>query len=261
MGKHSTKWWDNYEFLNQKYSEESLSTQAIAREVNTYPNTIRRALKRHGISLRGKSDAQRNYLDKYSHPMEGRARPPEERHKISEGAQKKWEGMTPEQAAQRRAEMAERAQLKWDWMSEKEKKEMIDKMHRANRERSGMGSKNENLVAKGLSQNGYDIVQRTTHYTPRHKFEIDIAIPDLSVAIEWDGVAHFAPIYGDKNLQRTIQRDERKNKALLSAGWTVIRCRDHSTSHSMAFCRRAIQKILDVIRNGKKNTIHFIDVE
>lgn len=41
-------------------------------------------------------------------------------------------------------------------------------------------------------------------------FEVDIAIPSLKLAIEWNGVVHFKPIYGDDKLKRIQKIDETK---------------------------------------------------
>lgn len=265
--KATPKPWATKQFLEQKYVAEELSTQGIVKAIEAefgakvYPNTVRRELKKLGITLRSKSQAQSAFLDKNDHPMLGRERSEEEKRKISEGIQEAWDKLDDNEVEKRKEEMAERARLKWEWMSDEEKKKNIEKMHQANREKSGQGSKNENMVAELLREAGYKIVQRTTDYTPGAQFEIDIAIPGESIAVEWDGAAHFAPIYGEKDLKRTIAKDQRKNRALLSNRWTVIRCRDHSTAHSMAFCRRAVEKIVDVIKNGTRGTVHHIDAE
>ena len=265
--KASSKPWANKQYLEQKYVQEQLSTQAIVKAIQAdfaavvYPNTVRRELKKLSIPLRSKSKAQSVFLENNDHPMLGRERTEEEKLKISEGIQENWDSLDATQIEKKKQDMAERARLKWEWMSDEERKKNIEKMHKANREKSGQGSKNENLVASLLQEAGYKIAQRTTDYSPSQQFEIDIAIPKKSIAIEWDGAAHFAPIYGDKDLKRTMEKDERKNKALLSNNWTVIRCRDHSTAHSHAFCRRAIKNIIDVIENGKRGIVHHLDAE
>jgi len=253
--------WDSYDYLNQKYVVEEMSFGAIAKLHGTFPNTIRRAAIKHGIKPRTKSTAQKKFLDKNEHPMQGRERPPEEKDRISRGVQEYWEGLDPDDEERIRCEMSERARLKWEWMSEEEKKKSIKEMHRANREKSGTGSKNENLVRKLLRKAGYGAVDRTNDFSPRRKFEIDIPIPGEAIAVEWDGVAHFVAIYGDKDLKRVTSKDERKNQALLDYGWTVIRVRDHSTAHSAAFCRRAVDKIIEIIENGERGVVHHVDAE
>ncbi|TFH25945.1 hypothetical protein E4G67_00060 [Candidatus Bathyarchaeota archaeon] len=261
MGRRiSNKSWDTHDNLYNLYVNEGQSTGAIAKLYpGTFANTIRRALIRHGIITRNKSAAQKVFLEANDHPMLGRERTEDERKKISEGIQNHWDGLTPEEDQRRREEMAERARLKWDWLSDEEKSGMISSMQKANREKAGLGSKNENTVANLLREEGYTVYQRTTEYSPRRAFEIDICIAAERLAIEWDGAAHYEPIYGDEALKKTIEKDGRKNRTLVDHGWQVIRCRDHSTAHSLAFCNRAVQTILTAIKNLKDGEIVEVD--
>lgn len=243
--------WDSYEYLFEEYVVKKRSTKSIAEEHRTYPNTVRRCLKKLGFEIRDKSKAQKNYIEINGSPMLGRERTNEEKDKISKGLQEFWTGLNVEEKDKIRGNMAELAKRQWDALSDHSKKESIYRMHLASKSKMYLGSKNENLVASMLSEN-YKIAQRTTDYTPGNRFEIDIAIPDLAVAIEWDGATHFMPIYGEEHLQRVIDKDEVKDKVLMRAGWSVIRCRDHSTAHSKAFCRRSVDKIIEGIKGVKK---------
>jgi len=253
------KSWDTYANLHTLYVEEGLSTGAISEKYGTFPNTIRRALKRHGIATRTKSEAQKNFLDENDHPMLGRERTDDERVAISDGIQKHWDGLSDSEADAKREDMAERARVKWGWMSEEEQAKSIKKMHKANREKAGQGSKNENAIADIFAAQGYVVAQRTKEYSPRRAFEIDIAIPSERVAIEWDGAAHYEPIYGDEALQKTMEKDARKNAALVAHGWKVIRVRDHSTAHSVSYCKRNAQKIADVMKTIRPGEVMEID--
>jgi len=253
--------WNTYEYLDEEYTNKGRSTRSIGIEHGTYPNTVRRALIKHKIPLRSKSAAQKNFLERHGHPMTGKERSEEERRRISEGIQEHLDALTPKQLAAKKQAQGERAIRKWEALSEEEKKNNINKMHKANRENSGQGSKNENMVSKLLGEAGYKTVQRSTDFSPRNQWEIDIAIPSESVAVEWDGAAHFEPIYGEDNLRRVMAKDERKEQALAGFGWTVIRCRDHSTAHSLAFCRRAVNQIIEVIKTGKRGVVHHLDAE
>ena len=259
MGRRTSKPWDTHSNLQDLYVTQGLSTGAIGKMYGTFANTIRRALKRHGIDTRTKSEAQSNYLEDNDHPMLGRERTTNERIAISDGIQKHWDGLSEEEANQKREDMAERAKVKWDWMSEEEQAASIKKMHKANREKAGLGSKNENAIANIIRARGYSIVQRTTEYSPRKAFEIDIAIPSERIAIEWDGAAHYEPIYGPEALKKTIEKDGRKNSALMEYGWKVIRVRDHSTAHSLAYCKRSAEQILQAMSRIKDGEIVHID--
>lgn len=260
MGRRAQpKPWDTRENLYDLYVVQELSFGQIAKMYGTYSNTIRRAVKRHGIEPRDKSEAQKNFLDKNDHPMLGRERTEQERMNISKGIQEHWEGLSEEEDQARREEMAERAKLRWEWMDDEERASTIKKLHQANREKAGLGSKNENAIANFMRESGYTVYQRTTEYSPRRAFEIDIAIPSERIAIEWDGAAHYEPIYGDDALKKTIEKDKRKNAALISHGWKIIRCRDHSTAHSIAFCQRALKLILDAMSNINEGEVVYID--
>jgi len=260
MGRRAqSKPWDTRKNLQELYVDQELSFGQIAEMYDTHSNTIRRAVKKHGIDARDKSEAQKNFLDKNDHPMLGRQRTEQERLNISKGIQEHWTGLSEEEDRTRREDMAERARLRWDWMAEEEKTETIKKLHQANREKAGMGSKNENALAEMMRSEGYTVYQRTTEYSPRRAFEIDIAIPSERVAIEWDGAAHYEPIYGDEALQKTMEKDKRKNAALISHGWKIIRCRDHSTAHSLAFCQRALASILKAMSTINDGEVVCID--
>lgn len=252
--------WATHDNLYELYVTKGMSFGQIAKQYKTHSNTVRRCAKRLGIDSRTKSEAQKNFLDENGHPMLGRERTEIEKRKISEGVAEHWDGLTETEAQKKREEMSKRAHLKWEWMTDDEKAGSIKKMHQANREKAGQGSKNENMVAQLLSERGFSIVQRTHDFSPGKVFEIDIAIPSEVVAIEWDGAAHFEPIYGDEALQKTMAKDERKNKSLTDFGWSMIRCRDHSTAHSMAFCQRSVDAIIEAINRIKPKEVIRIDM-
>ena len=134
-------------------------------------------------------------------------------------------------------------------------------MRVGNSKKRRKGSKNENLVADMLINAGFNVIQRSKDFTPGRRFEIDIAMVKERIAIEWDGPNHFNPIYGEKSLATVQAKDKTKNAMLIQSRWTVIRVRDHSTSSTMAFCRRACDKIIDTIENRERNVVHIIDAE
>lgn len=43
-------------------------------------------------------------------------------------------------------------------------------------------------------------------------YEVDVAIPELKLAIEWNGIVHFKPIYGQTKLDNVQGRDAEKLK-------------------------------------------------
>lgn len=53
-------------------------------------------------------------------------------------------------------------------------------------------------------------------------FEVDIAIPELNVAIEWNGIVHFKPIYGISKLDKVQERDRLKQEISQRKGVELI---------------------------------------
>lgn len=251
--------WRRYEYLEAEYEIKERSTSDIAKEWGTYPNTVRRELIKQGFTIRNKSQAQKINIKKNGAPMEGKTRTQEEREKISQGLQNFWDELTEEETEEFKAYRAKVAKEKWESLSEEEKENSIRKMHNASRNKMYVGSKNENMVANLLREHGYVVDQRSNEYTPGRRFEIDMALPMHNIAIEWDGATHFDPIYGEEHLRKVQEKDSRKDKVLVSAGWTVIRCRDHSTASTLAFCRRAVKQIVDTIKSGKPGKVHILE--
>lgn len=253
--------WDSHRYLQKEYVDNERSTSSIAKEHGTYPITIRRALIKYGFEVRNKSVAQKNNIKKNGAPMQGKVRTVRERERISKGLQRFWDGLDDAQEQEVRNRLSENARENWKNTSKAEKNARIKKMHSGSRKKMRAGSKNENLVADILADIGYKIIQRSKDYAPRRQFEIDIALPEDRYAIEWDGVTHFDPVYGEEHLAKVQRKDKYKDELLISNGWTVIRYRDTSTTSSLAFCRRAVDKILDTIQNGERGVVHILEAK
>ena len=60
------------------YNKDNRSTYEIAEMLDTYPNKIRRTLKKHGYELKSKSSAQSNALKsgRRPHPTAGKKNSP-----------------------------------------------------------------------------------------------------------------------------------------------------------------------------------------
>lgn len=265
MARGNKNWaWKDPQYLYQEFVVKKRSTSDIADEHGVFPNTVRRELIKLGIQPRGKSDAQKINLKKNGHPMEGRERSEEEKEKISLGLHNFWhadEGGKSKRAVSLRKKLSKLAKEQWDSLSKKEQNEMISKMHLASATSSGKGSKSENSVAALLEEQGFNVIQRSREFTPGGQFEIDIALPDHKLAIEWDGATHFMPIYGEDRLAVVQEKDKRKDEMLIDNGWTVIRCRDMSSGYSRAFCTRTVDAILMIMKNGPHNKVHIIEAK
>ncbi|KKN52817.1 hypothetical protein LCGC14_0608630 [marine sediment metagenome] len=52
--------------------------------------------------------------------------------------------------------------------------------------------------------------------------EVDIAIPSLKLAIEWNGIVHFKPIYGQQKLDKIQNKDAKKLKIAVNKNINLI---------------------------------------
>lgn len=52
--------------------------------------------------------------------------------------------------------------------------------------------------------------------------ELDIAFPELKLAIEWNGIVHFKPIYGEEKLNKIKSIDARKQALAVEKGIRLI---------------------------------------
>lgn len=260
MAKKKTGKFD-ISYIVSEYKKKKRSTVELARELKTYPNTIRRILVKEGVPIRSHSTAQKNQLSKKGHPMAGKKRSEEEKRKISDGMMGYWDGMSKKEQDKERSKRGKAAKKQWNKMSRLDKKEMIANMHKANFETTYKGSKSENKIAELLEDEGLVVVQRTNDFTPGSQFEIDICLPNKNMAIEVDGPTHFEPIFGDDRLSKVKANDKFKNGILLNNGFTVIRLRNKTTKHSRAACVRAVQGILGIITNKKKHKkLHILEL-
>ena len=85
------------------YNSGNYSTYELAEKFNTYPNKIRRILRKNGVPLRTKSAAQKNALRKgrASHPTKGKNQSEATKRKISDSQGKVWDEMSDEERQRR----------------------------------------------------------------------------------------------------------------------------------------------------------------
>ena len=207
--------------LIYQYYTEKKSIREIADYHKTYPNKIARALRDAGQELRTKKEAAETAIGngRLKPPMLGKQRTQEEKNNISNKRSKKWRDMTDID----REAFKVAAKERWDSQSHEEK---IDRQKRAGealRRASTEGSKAEKSLYEQLTKDGYDVIIHKVGLIPGEKFEIDLYLPKLNVAIEIDGPQHFLPVYGQQSLNRTIKYDAIKNGALLSRGICILR--------------------------------------
>ena len=243
------------------YNDEDRSTYEIAKQLDTYPNKIRRTLKKHKVPLKDRSEAQRNALKKgrSSHPTAGKKRSLEERIRISEGLENYWGDMSQKEKTQR----SKQAKDNWNKMSASQKEAMRSKGIAAIRAAAKEGSKLEKFFEKRLVEAGYR-VQLHKLLIPSENLEIDLYIPELQTIIEVDGPSHFLPIWGQEKLDKQMNADMRKTGTLLTKGYIVIRVKSMG-QESIAKKEQMIDRLTEVLKQisekkpNRKN--RFIEVE
>jgi hypothetical protein len=77
--------------------------------------------------------------------------------------------------------------------------------------------------------------------------EIDIYIPSLKLGIEWNGIVHFKPIYGEEALRKTQYRDENKLKLANTLGINLIVIPDLVSTEK--YVKEAFEKIKIIIED------------
>lgn len=230
--------------------EKGLSTYELAEQLGTYPNKVRRALKKLGIDLRSKSDAQKAALasGRAEHPTEGKERTEEVKTKISEQMHENWSNISDEER-ERRSKVAKK---NWKKMTAAEKENLRKKAISAVREAAKHGSKLEVYIRTQLEQNGYKALAHHKGIAYNRELELDILLPDLNVVIEVDGPSHFLPIWGQASLDRQIRADNEKAESIKKAGLVLIRIKNMAKDVSEKHKRDAVAQILPELKKIEK---------
>jgi len=79
-------------------------------------------------------------------------------------------------------------------------------------------------------------------------YEVDIAIPELKVGIEWNGIVHFRPIHGHEKLARIQQIDAEKQEAARKLDISLIVVPDLVSTKSRVM--EAFASISKIIRRS-----------
>ena len=243
------------------YNDKNKSTYEIAKQLETYPNKIRRTLIKHGYELKDKSAAQKAALNsgRSLHPTAGKKRTEQQKIAISKGLVSYWEEMSDKEKARR----VRQAKSNWKNMSSEQREVMRSKGIAAIRAAAKEGSKMEKWVKDKLEEAGF-FVRMHVLIIPAENLEIDLYIPELKTIIEVDGPSHFLPIWGEDKLQKQVNADLRKSGSLLSKGYAVIRLKSLG-QESLAKREEMLSSVVDeVIKISKKfppKAKRFIEVE
>ena len=243
------------------YNKKDKSTYEIAKALDTYPNKVRRTLKKHGYELKDKSSAQKTALasGRSSHPTKGKQRSHSEKIKISSSLVGYWDEMS-EKEKKKRSKMAKK---NWKNMSSEQKEKMRSKGIAAIQLAATQGSKLEQFLQKRLQSAGFSVRMHEL-IIPAENLEIDLYIKELKTIIEVDGPSHFYPIWGEEKLQKQINADLRKSGALLSKGYVVIRIKSEgqeSLSKKEELINRVLNQLNEIKKKFPPRSKRFIEVE
>jgi len=229
----------------QEYNDNN-SLQEIATKYHTYPNKIKRLILKNGGTLRKNSDAQKISMAKgiRQPPFKGKKLPPDVKEAISIAQYDTWKHM-PDEEYKRRVEIATK---NWNDLSPAQK-ELFNKASIEGRLRAAKeGSIIELFLKKRLTEEKYIVEFHKEDFLPNEKMQIDLFLPELSIAIEVDGPSHFLPIWGQDYLIKTINADQRKNGLLIMYNIVVIRVKYLTTKTSNFVLRQTWLKVKEKIK-------------
>jgi very-short-patch-repair endonuclease len=243
------------------YTNKNQSTYDIAEELDTYPNKVRRTLKKHGYELKSRSEAQAAALTsgRSTHPTAGKKRTLKERVAISSSLVDYWERMSDDERKRR----VETAKTNWDKMSDQQKESMRSKGIAAIRTAASEGSKLEKVMQESIEAVGH-VVELHKMLIPSEKLEIDLYIPSLKTIIEVDGPSHFLPIWGEDKLKKQVNADLRKSGTLLTKGYAVIRVKSlgqESLAKREQLVKQVIIHLSEIDERFPPRSKRFIEVE
>lgn len=240
-----------------------ISTYQIAKDLNTYPNKIRRILHKHGVELKTRSEAQKNAIKKgfAELPTKGKKRSKEEKVKISKGMKKAWVDMDEETYNK----YVERSRIRMINMPADERQKMTESAIKAIQVAGREGSKLEKFVFSELTKMGFVVEFHKKNLIANQNLEIDLYVPCCKTIIEIDGPSHFLPIWGEEKLQKQIRADSAKNGLVLSKGFVIFRIRSMTDRVCLAD-QEKLKKILKDTLSGIKDNFpdkseRYIEVE
>jgi len=242
------------------YITQNLSTYVIAKNFNTYHQKVTRYLKKWGVKLKSKSDAQKIALDsgRFIHPTKGKKREESVKNKISESMVNAWDKISDSEKQKR----SEKAKTNWDNLTETEKKSLQESAHRAIRTSAKEGSKLEKYLYDNLMYYGFQAVFHKKELIPNNKLEVDIFITDKKTAIEIDGPSHFLPIWGEDKLLKTKASDMQKAGLLNGYGYNLIRVKQVVKNVSAFQSKRTLNELMKILNTIEMSEpSQFIEIE
>lgn len=105
----------------------------------------------------------------------------------------------------------------------------------------------EKALFEMLIENFHDLEIIANDRKTLDGLEIDIFIPKLRLAIEWNGIVHFKPIYGEEKLLNVQEKDRQKLQLANEKSIRLIVIPDYTSKYSLV--KEAFSKIKEIIEN------------
>lgn len=238
------------QYVLNAYFNEQKSIVAIAEELNTYPNKIKRMIIKNGKQLRDKSEAQKLALSsgRHTHPTEGTERPEETKRNIAKGVSKHWHSLSKDE----KKRFSDLAKKNWEKITPQKKKEILDAASEGIREAAKNGSKIERFFLTELKLLGYNVIWHANDVVPNTKLVVDLWVPDIATAIEIDGLSHYEPIWGEDSFAQTKRADQEKNGALMTIKANIIRIKSVKKNVSKLMLEKSLPQLLKLLEQASK---------
>ena len=238
------------EIIDQ-YCRLNMSLGEIAKKHLTYPNRIRRLLKKNGVKLRGHSEAQKNNLKKGGfHPTKGKKRSEQERYNIGKALSEKWSKLTEEDIKDKTHAMMEGMKK----VREKKGDNIQKKAQKKLKETSEKGSKIEHFLVEKLKKDGYNVEHHVKMLIDNENMHFDIAVHlNPTIVIEVDGPTHHRPVFGQERLDKQIEADLRKNMLVMSNKMHIIRVKADYTNISLYKKMEMYKDLIDALKQLKED--------
>lgn len=251
---------DNKYELVKNYVEDKMSTYEIAEKFKTYPKKIERALKFLGVVFRSPSERVRVSIDsgRMTNPMTDE-RKEETRKKISETLAKRHKNLTKKQLA----DMIAKRKRSWEKMPDSTKHRIRESLIKGLRLSSKHGSNFEKFLHKVILDAGYNCYHHR-NILENEKLEVDLWIPSLLLAIEFDGPSHREPIWGEDKLKKQQAADSAKNGLILSKGYRIIRIIYNSgnfTEKRKRDLRDNTLSLIEHIKNNGSKEVNYLELK
>tara|TARA_B100002019_G_C21229640_1_gene579361 strand:- start:68 stop:859 length:792 start_codon:yes stop_codon:yes gene_type:complete len=251
--------YDKKQIIQKLYVEDGMSFGAIAEQLNTYANKIRRDAIKYKINVRNKSEAQSNAIKTgaHKHPTKGTERSEDTKNKIGKSIMKAWDSIDEKELKRRKRESKKR----WDSLSDDVKKQRLALANQAVRNSSKVGSKLEHYLLEALVKDGYKVDFHKEQILSNTKLQIDLLLPKMNIAIEVDGPSHFLPVWGADTLAKNQKYDKKKTGLILGKGLKLLRVKqihDFSNSRSSILYSKLLEAI-DKLENGNIKSIQIED--